>query len=229
MNEPEHRSGPFSPLHAPERAQIRKATIALVVEHGLAAVTAEQICAAAGVEQAAFGRDFAGVADCATKVYVANIAEFDRIVFGAVERERGWPLRLRVAAYAALGYVAERPLEARFNFVEMLAAGEGAQAHRDRYVRRIVDLIDEGRAVASDPGSIPPGTAEVAFGSVYEFLLKKASEGAGALAEARGFVPELMYIAVRPYLGHEVALRELTTPAPSGHPCPGASEGCARP
>jgi hypothetical protein len=35
--------------------------------------------------------------------------------------------------------------EAHFNFIEMLEGGEEAQAYRDRYVQRIVDLIDEGR------------------------------------------------------------------------------------
>jgi AcrR family transcriptional regulator len=214
VSEPAHRFGPFSPLQSPERARIRLALIDAALRDGLPSVTVEQICREAGVERATFERDFAGVADCAIQVYKANIAEFDRIVFVAVERQRGWPPRLRAAAYAALSYVAERPGEARFNFVSMLEAGDAMQLPRDRYVRRVVALIDEGRAVAPDPGSIPPGTAEAAFGSVYQFILTKVVEDPDALAHARDFVPELMYVAVRPYLGHEAALRELEIPPP---------------
>src|SRR5262245_28133168 len=105
----------------------------------------------AGVDRDLFEREFSDVPDCCVQVYVANIAEFDRIVFGAVDAVEGWPDRLRASAYAATRYIRDRPLEARFNFVEMLEGGEEAQVYRDRYVRRIVDLIDEGRAHLPDP------------------------------------------------------------------------------
>lgn len=213
MSEPEHRFGPFMPGSHPERARIRRALIDAAVRSGLRAVTVEQLCAAAGVERAAFERDFASVADCAIQVYLANIDEFDRVVFGAVERAEGWPERLRAAAWAAARYIRDRPRESRFDFVEMLEAGEAAQVHRDRYVRRIVALIDEGRPLAPDPDALAPGIAEAALGSIYEVAVKSAGEGAG-FARVEDFVPELMYVAVRPYLGHEAALRELEVPVP---------------
>ena len=78
------------------------------------------LCARAEVEPAAFARDFDGVRDCALRVYLANIAEFDRIVFGVVDATEGWPARLRVAAYAAAGHVRDRPLSTRFDMLAML-------------------------------------------------------------------------------------------------------------
>jgi AcrR family transcriptional regulator len=213
VREPEHRFGPFAPAALPERARIRLALIDAALRRGLPAVTIDQLCREAGVERATFERDFAGVTDCATQVYLANIAEFDRRVFGAVERASGWPERLRVAAYAAARHVRDRPRESRFDFIEMLEVGVEAQAHRDRYLRRIVALIDEGRQVAPDPAALGPGVAEAAFGAVYETLAKTAGAGSG-FERVESHVPELMYVAVRPYLGHEAALRELEIPAP---------------
>jgi len=209
--EPDHRFGPFSPRHSPVRARLREATIALVLERGLDDVADQALCARAEFDPADFERDFGSVRNCALQVYLANIDEFDRLVFGAVEATEGWPLRLRVAAYAALGYVAARPLEARFNFIAMLEAGEEAQAHRDRYVQRIVALIDEGRGGSEALG---PEVAQGVFGAVYEFLLRKVRRDADIPTIDR-YVPELMYMAVRPYLGEEAARAELTLPAPS--------------
>ncbi len=210
---PPHRFGPFAPSVSPARARLRVGIIELALEHGLDGVGSAALCRRADFEPAAFDREFGSVRECALQVYIANIAEFDRIVFGAVEASGGWPLRLRVSAYAALRYVAVRPLEARFNFIAMLEAGEVAQAYRDRYVGRIVDLIDEGRGVGVSEAS-GREVAEAVFGAVYEFLARKVNAEAD-LASIDRYVPELMYVAVRPYLGEAVARRELRIPPPA--------------
>ena len=95
----------------------------------------------------------------------------------------------------------------------MLEGGELAQAHRDRYVRRPIELIDEGRREAPDPDSLSPALAEAVFGSIYRTLARELG-GSGRGAEPDQFVPQLMYMAVRPYLGEEAAREELTTPPP---------------
>jgi hypothetical protein len=210
----DHRYGPFAPGVSPERARIRSAVIPLAIDHGIPDLTAATICERAAVELDFFGRHFDDVPDCCTQIYVANIDEFDRIVFGAVERADGWPARLRASAYAAARYVRDRPLEARFNFVEMLEAGEEAQVYRDRYVRRIVDLIDEGRREAVDPDSLGEDLALAAFGSIYEFLARQF-QAFDDIARIERHVPGLMYLAVRPYLGHEIARAELSIPPPT--------------
>lgn len=220
--EPAHRFGPFAPRLAPERARVREALIALAAERGLQGASVAVVCERAGVEPAAFARDFAGLDDCAMQVYLANIAEFDRIVFAPAARPGPWRERLRRLAYATARYVRDRPLETRFDMVTMLSGGELAQAHRDRYVKRFVELIDEGRQELADPAASSPATAEAAFGSIYELLAKELQGGGGTDAAER-IVPQLMYIAVRPYLGHEAALAELSIPPPPEQP-PAAEE-----
>jgi AcrR family transcriptional regulator len=106
----EHLTGDFAPGTSPQRARIRAAAMALVVEHGFEATSAAMIAARAEVTVAEFDASFADPRQCCLQVYFANIAEFDRIVFAAVDREQGWRERLRAAAYAALRYVRDRPL-----------------------------------------------------------------------------------------------------------------------
>ncbi len=213
MPEPDHRRGPFAPAASPAAARLRRATMELVLEGGF-----EQLTVAAALERAdadpdALDPPAADPRDLCTRIYLANIAEFDHVVFAALPPPGAWRPRLRAAAYAAADYVAERPTETRFDMVQMLAAGPLAAAHRDRYVRRIVDLIDEGRSEAADPHSLSRSTAEGILGAIYDFLFKQLRAGAGAVS-ARDFVPELMCIAVRPYLGHEAAMAELRIPPP---------------
>jgi AcrR family transcriptional regulator len=213
MSEPAHRCGPFAPQSSPARARLREATIALVLERGLEGVEAAALCERAGFDEGRFEREFGGVGECALQVYLANIAEFDRTLDRAADPAAPWRERLRASAYAAARHVRARPLSTRFDMVAMLAAGDLAQAHRDRYVRRIVALIDEGRAELADPGSLGPSVAEGVFGSIYQLLARElVREGGTGGAEA--IVPQLMYIAVRPYLGEQAAREELAMPPP---------------
>jgi hypothetical protein len=96
--------------------------------------------------------------------------------------------------------------------VQMLAASDLAMAERDRYVGRIVDLIDEGRYELEDPEIVGRSVAEATFGSIYLALTRQLRDGGAVVAEE--VVPELMCLAVRPYLGPEVAQEELTIPPP---------------
>lgn len=209
----DHRSGDFARSTSPLHASIREATMALVVEQGVEDTTAEMIAKRAGVTMADFNRYFADLRDCCEHVYFANIAEFDRIVFAAADREEGWRERLRASAYAALRYVRDRPVEAGFNLVQILTASEMAEAFRDRYVERIVDLIDAGRQELDQPESVSREVAVGAFGSVYEFLTKQFHHDAD-VAHIDRYVPELMYLAVLPYVGDEAAHDEFTIPPP---------------
>ena len=97
--------------------------------------------------------------------------------------------------------------------IQMLGVGDMAQAYRDRYLGEIVNLIDEGREELPDPDSMSRDVAIGVFGSIYQFLLREL-EGGREPVTAESFVPQLMYIAVRPYLGHDAAREELTVEAP---------------
>jgi hypothetical protein len=136
------------------------------------------------------------------------MADFDGAVFGAYEEQDCWRDGLRAAAYAAAGYLREHPREVVYGELQMREGSDMAQALRDNYLQRIVDMVDEGRGELDNPDSIGRGVAEGVCGSVYGYLMRELQSGAGTRS-AEDMVPELMYIAVRPYLGPEVALEEL--------------------
>jgi AcrR family transcriptional regulator len=191
-----------------------EAAIDLMVERGYEAMTVEMVVERAGFRCADFGRHFADLQDCVLQAYWRYTDEFTELVFSAYQRERSWRDGLRVAAYAAARYIRDNPRIVRFGSVCLFEAGMMAQAQRESHLHRMVDLIDAGRRELDDPESMSRAVAEAAFGSIYEAVIKEMQAGRGTKA-AEDFVPELMYIAVRPYLGHEVAREELTIPPPS--------------
>jgi hypothetical protein len=212
--EPPHRLGPFSPAVSPARSRLRAAIVALAGERGLADVEAGELCERAAFGRARFEREFGDVAGCALQVYRANIAEFDRALEAAVDPAAPWRERLRASAYATARHVLRRPASTRFDMLAVLALGEPAQAHRDRYVRGIIDLIDEGRGEMADPAALGRATAESTFGAIYRTLARELARGTRP-ARAEELVPQLLYVALRPYLGPETAAEELAIAPPA--------------
>ncbi|MGN6275687.1 MAG: TetR/AcrR family transcriptional regulator [Solirubrobacterales bacterium] len=196
------------------RERIEAAVFDLVLERGYAGTTVDAVCERAGVSPAAFERHFADLQVCVAAVYGRINDEVDREVHAAYDTGTDWRSSLRAAAYAAADYFATHPREVRFTTVAIMDAGAMVAAERDAALQRYVSLIDAGRFEFPDPDAIGRGVAESAVGAIFERMLKNASRG-GAVSDARALVPELMYLAVRPYVGHGEAIEELSLPPPS--------------
>jgi AcrR family transcriptional regulator len=195
-----------------ERQLIVAAMVELVAEQGYKATTVKQLLERAGVRQAAFRRLFAGKRACFLETYEELSERFGEHVFAAFEGEREWRDGLRAAAYAAAAWIGEHPREARYAVIETMAAGEFAVERREATLRRFVDLVDAGRRQLDQPDSVSRAMAEGVVGGIVGMLTKNLRRDARVRAE--DFVPDLMFLAVRPYLGHEAAREELSIPPP---------------
>jgi AcrR family transcriptional regulator len=196
-----------------ERDRIFAATVDLVSERGYEGVTADDIAERAGVGRAGFERCFASREQLYLVLFEKLSGEFEEDVLAAFRSHDAWRDSLRACAYAAARWLRDHPREVDFGVVQMFAAGDLAQVHRERQLQRMVDLIDLGRQELDDPDSMSRGVAEGVIGSIYGLLVKEMQSGEG-VAAGEGYVPEMMYMAVRPYLGHEVAREELSIPPP---------------
>lgn len=192
--------------------RIRQAAIDLVIERGYNAFEVDDICARADVSRAQFDARFADRRDCLDRTYQANLAEFDQAAFGPYLRAPTWREGLRAAAYGSALHLDGHRRELRYGELRRREGGAIEENARDLYLERIVDLIDAGRSEASAPEALGRATAESIIGSIYELVLKRLDRP-GKEPDLT-IVPELMYMAVRPYLGQEAALEELRMPAP---------------
>jgi AcrR family transcriptional regulator len=189
------------------------AVIEVINERGYELASVEAFVARAGIDRAEFDREFDGKADVTLRVMEAFIGDFKRRVKAAFEAEPSWPDNLRAAGYEAVRWLTENPKTTHFGMVSSAEAGDMPRARREEIFRWCASLIDAGRAVAADPAAVPPMAAIVAVGAVAE-TLRRQQEGTVS-ADTVGIVPELMYGAVRPYLGEEAARRELEIPPPA--------------
>jgi hypothetical protein len=134
----------------------------------------------------------------------------------AYQEEDRWRDRLRAVAYTMLRFLQEDPIRARAMTVEVLSAGDRAQLIRDAGMQALIELIDHGRQELDDPDSMSRATAEAIGGAIYNRMHVAVEDG--KLEHEQDYlehmVPELMYIAVLPYLGTEAAMEELHIPPP---------------
>lgn len=195
------------------RDRLTDAVIDLVLERGYEALGVEELLARAAIPREEFDRRFSGVEDCVLAIVDEETERFVEVVVAAYERHDAWRDGLRAAAYAAAALVSDNWRYVRFSMVVASGPSELARARRDLAVQALARIVDDGRQEMVDPSSVSPGTALAVVGSVYELLQRRLARGGGA-AGAQDFVPELMYLAVRPYLGHAEALKELSIPPP---------------
>ena len=202
------------PLEGPAlfRHPLAGAVVATVVERGYDAATVEQMIARGGVGKAEFERLFDSKADAVLRVFEAYIDDFERQVKAAFDAAPPWPDSLRAAAYELIRWMREHPDAAPFGMVEVLEAGEMSRLRREKVFGWCAALIDAGRAVAPEPDAVPEGAALIAVGAVVE-TISRSSQGT-LETDPVELVPQLMYGAVRPYLGEEAARAELSIPPP---------------
>lgn len=190
-----------------------EAIVDLAFERGYEQVSIAEIAARAGGDEAGFRAHFPSKQACAVAALEEMIASNQRAVRAAFEREARWPDSLRAAAYAQARWIVENPRKTRFGMLETLWASELTGALRDQLFGEYVAMVDAGRTVAPNPSSVPELTAESVIGSVAQ-ATTRFSERIGE-RDPIAAVPEMMYLAVRPYLGEEAARRELTIPPPT--------------
>jgi AcrR family transcriptional regulator len=195
-------------LADPARARIAAAMISLVSEHGYAATTIEMVCERARTGRAHFDRCFAGKEDCLLTVHDEVSAELCERVTDAAEGTQAWHDRIWAAGWAAMRFLEEDAPRARFLVVEINGAGSAAQARRDRMLSSLTDLVDGGREELEQPRLVSRCTAEIVAGAIYGTLAGKLEEG--CLERRTEFLPELVYMAVMPYLGSRAAEDELS-------------------
>jgi hypothetical protein len=96
--------------------------------------------------------------------------------------------------------------------LEIRTGGEKALLLFDDELGAMINLIDEGQEVASDPTTVNRSTAEQATGAVFNRFYVLASQG--ELPPEEDVIPTLLYTTFLPYLGEEAAREQMERPAP---------------
>jgi AcrR family transcriptional regulator len=194
-----------------QRRRLLSATVSLVYERGVQALTVATVCERAGMSRRTFYEIFDEREACLHAAFEDAVERAREIVTGAVVGERRWRDRIRAGLGALLVFLDREPAMARLLIVDALGAGGDTLESRRRVLAEMIAVVEEGRAEVKAGLQPPSLTAEGVVGAVSSVIHARMLErDPRPLAELAG---ALMAMIVQPYLGAAGAQRELERPA----------------
>jgi AcrR family transcriptional regulator len=201
----------FAPPQSPgelvvahQRDRILAAAIGLFAERGFAETTLSQITKRAQIAWPTLYRCFASKEE----IY---LVAFDRSVRLATERLAGvasadyvWADRTSAAVETLVGSIAGDPARGTLCLVEFRAAGLPAYERYQAVTDQLASALREGRELDPDLRR-PDGLEEMIVGGLA-WLIESALR-ANDIARLRLLIPEMIQLALAPYVGDEEAVR----------------------
>jgi AcrR family transcriptional regulator len=186
-----------------QRERMLLAVAESVAEQGYATTTVADIIARARLSRRTFYEHFADKEECFLAAYDTVVEQLLAAVHHAYEQPETWPQKVHDGLETFLGYLASEPAFARMCIVEVVAAGPEARARRDAATRVFIDFLEPGRSEAPDGVTVPALASEVVVGGIYEIIYTRLLRNAAD--ELIAMLPELLYCALVPYIGHVAA------------------------
>ena len=188
-----------------KQQRILQGMLEAVGTHGYEQATVQDAIASAGVYRQAFYDLFRDKEDCYLQALEAGSAWVELAMREEAGDEATWRGQLRGALTGLLGFLDRQPAMGRALFVEVHAAGPLAVQKRTEAMQRASAAMDLARE-ESDNGA-PAISAEAVAAGILAVLHSRL-----AANQTDGFtrlLPELMYLAVLPYFGADVASVEM--------------------
>jgi AcrR family transcriptional regulator len=208
------RSLPSDLVSAVQRERLLAAMLRATAEIGYRDVSVQDVLERAGVSRPTFYEHFGNKEDCFLAAFDSAASRLRERIEGASSDGENWRERLRAGLDELLRFVAEDPDAAMTLIVDGRAACPQALTRRDELLDHFASCLDT-QVRTETPESEPAPTAIAAAGIVggIEALLYSRLNR-GEADDVRSLLPSLMYFAVLPYEGHEVASEELLSPVP---------------
>jgi len=199
------------------RRRILDALVQTVARSGYERTSVERVSRLAEVPEPVFQEHFESKEDCLLAALDELIGALQRIVLERVAGRGPWSERVRLGLQTLLTALACHPDGARVALVECLSAGEPAAARMRSAVASFVPALEEGRAQAADTGHLPPQASEAVAGGIAAILHRHVLEG--HTVELPALLPDLLYFALMPYVGHDRALAAAGSAAAGSASC----------
>jgi AcrR family transcriptional regulator len=193
-----------------QRRRIVAAMVAGCAEKSYTATTIGDVVAAARISRTTFYREFDDKRACFDAALEHCIEEVWAAAAGACSPQEPPPQAVRNATAAVLDLLAERPELAHLMVGEAVAVEPAVvERYRDLVVPAVSGLWDGGE---DGPTRLDPW---LAFGRAQLLILARVTAGEGERLPE--LLPEIVYLAVAPFAGHDAAIEEARAcPVPVG-------------
>ncbi len=185
-----------------QRERLLNGVVEAVAEHGYNATTIGRITDAAKVSRRTFYEYFRGKEDC----FLAAYAMIDEHVRGSMlaagDPAEPWPEQVRARLAALLEVLSRDAAVARFLLTEPLAAGgELAARYRDA-----MQLLAETIRPQAGPSEVDVEVRDqVLMGGIATLIARRLN--AGEAERLSDLLPDLVELALAPYIGRDEARR----------------------
>ncbi len=200
------RTIPAGLVSAVQRERLLAGMLVATAELGYREVCVEDVLERAGVSRPTFYEHFENKEDCFLQAFDSGAERmWTRLAAAASEGGESWRDRLRMGLEELLRFIAAEPDTARALIVEARAASPAALLRRDAVLDGFTACIDAWvREEAATPSAL---AAAGIVGGIEALLYARINKGETGDLDA--LLPTLMYFAVLPFEGHEVASGEL--------------------
>jgi AcrR family transcriptional regulator len=203
---------PSAPIRSADpRRDILEALVRTIALRGYDRTTIDRVLLAAEVSTPVFDEHFEDKQDCLLAALDELIAGIEGAISERIGSAACWSERVLIGLETLLAAFAGYPDGARVALVECLSAGEEAITRVRSAIARTIPVLEKGRrgesdgvGSAPDTTHLPAQTSEAVAGGIASILHRRVLEG--RTSELPALLPDLLYFALMPYLGHERAL-----------------------
>jgi len=186
--------------------RMMEAILLLCGEQGYPSTSVQAVITRAGVSRNTFYKYFADKEDCFLRAFEAGVDELTRRVMAAGREAGDWRAGIRAGLTELVEVLEEQPMIASCLIIEAYAVGRRTLEKRAEAMREFALALDRIRETSAEAAELPPLTSEIVVGGL-ESLVRMQIE-VDDPPTPRLLLPELVYFAIRPYLGHQVATEE---------------------
>jgi AcrR family transcriptional regulator len=197
-----------------QRERLLLATALLVSERGYQKTTIEAIAKTARVALATFYENFANKEECFLAAFDQNVEVAEDLLREVIDPRQPWPQRVAEAARAVLDLVAAEPAGARLCLVEAAGAGSAGLQRYQGMLERVAEKLREGRQLHPAGDTLPEGLELATAGGLAWLLYQRLNRGEEDQLSA--LLPEMVQIALGPYVGREEAAARAASAAADG-------------
>jgi AcrR family transcriptional regulator len=189
-----------------QRDRILSAVVQIASTTGYQGLTVGAVIARAGVSRRTFYELFSDKQDVFLAAYDRVVTRLAADVATATGEGETWAEQIAHGLDTFLARLASDPATAHLCIVEILAAGPPGLDRRALAMEAFRAFLEPGTRHAPAGLPIPALAAETAIGGVYEVVYTMVLQG--RTAELPALLPELLQIALLPFLGAQAAADE---------------------
>lgn len=184
-----------------DRRRIMDAMVSTVSDRGYPNTDIDEVIERAGVTRPAFTHLFSGKEECFVATIVDSVGQLTRAVEAAWTPETSWPDGVRLGMRAFIAALVTDPARTRLAMVEAGLASPAAALEVRRAYQWFVPYFERGRQhVGYD---LPQPTSDAIVGGIAQTVQHQVAEG--DIHGLWNLLPDLVYFALVPYLGHRRA------------------------